>query len=59
MTGRRRCCRKSIEEHVEGLGFMTKAYTEENGEPAVLEDLTASVKDRSMNDATIAEVPAQ
>ena len=44
---------------MKGFGFMTKAYTEENGEPAVLEDLTASVKDRSMNDATIAEVPAQ
>ena len=55
---RKRCCRKSIEEHVKGFGFMTQVYTEENVEPAVLEYLTASVKDRSMNEAAIAEVPA-
>jgi len=55
---RKKCCRKSIEEHVKGFGFMTKVYTEENGEPAVPEDLTASVKDRLMNEAAIVEVPA-
>ena len=28
---RKKCCRKSIEEHVKGFGFMTNGYTEENG----------------------------